>query len=154
MCPLLVLGGGSFELNLLGIVVEAHDLLANAGGAAILLLVVKVKDLGAGGASPVVHDALGEDTDERRLATVDIADDRDPHIVLLAHSQRRLDLIELALKSFHLLFLLVLREYCGGLSYIFSLALLLGIDGLSDLHRVEDISKRLGLLSPGRRLFL
>lgn len=135
MCPLLVLGGGSLELDLFGIVVEAHDLLADAGRAPILLFVVEVEHFRACGASAVVHDALGEHAHERRLATVDVADHRNSHIVLFAHSQRRLDLIELALESFILFIFLVLREQCcGSTSRVFSLDLLLRIDGLSYFH--------------------
>lgn len=84
MRPLLVLGACSFKFNLFLLLRETHDLLANTGSSPILLLVFKVENFRTRGTTSIVHDALGQDTDQGALARVDITDHSDPHVILLS----------------------------------------------------------------------
>ena len=88
MRPLLVLRGCSLKLDLFGIIIEAHNFLAYARRAPILLFVIEVEHLGASGPTTVVHNALSEHSNQSALPAVHITNDGNAHVVFLTHSQR------------------------------------------------------------------
>ena len=111
---------------------------------------IEIEHLSTSGASSIIHDTLGQHTDQGGFAAVDITNDSDSHVILLAHSQRRLDLVKAAFESFDLLIFLIFAEGSIGvlsLSSRLSFGLFLRIGWLlCYFHRVQDIREGLRLL--------
>jgi hypothetical protein len=106
--PCLVLGGAlPLLFHLLLRLIEPHYLLADAGRPPVGCFVGEVEHFETGCSSAVVHDALGEHSDQRALSAVHIPDDSNPDIVLLPHLQRTLQAVHDILEM-RLLFLLLL----------------------------------------------
>ena len=67
--------------HLIVLIVEAHDFLSDTRSSTVRSFVAEVKYLLPCRASSIIHDALGQDTDHRTLARVDITNDGNSNIV-------------------------------------------------------------------------
>lgn len=106
---------GTVDLHLGVTFVKTHDLLADRRGSTIGSFVGEVEDFLSGRPITVVHNGLGEHTNECRLTGVDVSNNGDTCIILLPHL--KLHLGDLVLK------LIRLRD---GLDFKLSLLLKVG----------------------------
>mmetsp|Transcript_22407 Transcript_22407/g.34662 ORF Transcript_22407/g.34662 Transcript_22407/m.34662 type:complete len:209 (+) Transcript_22407:1136-1762(+) len=126
MGPSLILRGGqSFWLHHF-IAIETHDLLANARSSSVVLLVCEIEDLGSGRSSPVIRDSLGQDSNERRLAAVDVSNDGNSEVRFLPDRHGALEGVELALESLPFFSFLFLRQSAFLIIFEFFFGFLLG----------------------------
>ena len=68
----------------------------------------KVENFRTRSTTSIVHDALGQDTDQGALPRVDITDHSDPHVVLLSDRERAVKAAQLLFKVLALFFLFLL----------------------------------------------
>lgn len=89
----------SFDLHLIILIVEAHNLLSDRGSAPVGLLVSEVKNSFASWASPIIHDWFSQHPDKGRLARINIPNNCYPRIIVLPTSKTWIHVVNL-LKEF------------------------------------------------------